>query len=77
MRYVKVKARAGAKKELVGRKGPVLFIAVKEPAEDNRANRRVRELVARESGVPLAVVRLVSGHHAPSKLFVIMGKHED
>lgn len=64
---------AEAKKELVAKKSPDLYdIAVREPAERNLANRRVLELVARELGVSVGKVRLVSGHHNPSKILSVM-----
>lgn len=69
---VRVKVRAGAAKESVVRKsGTVFEISVKEPAAENRANARVRALLARHFGLPLVRVRIVSGHHASSKKFHI------
>lgn len=75
--HVKVRVRAGAKHESVERKGTVLAVAVKEKAEGNRANAKVREIVAREYGVKLSAVRIISGHRAPSKLFLIIGLSEE
>ncbi|HEX8993874.1 MAG TPA: DUF167 domain-containing protein [Candidatus Paceibacterota bacterium] len=72
--YVRVRVSADAKKESVERMRGGLRISVREPAEENRANARVRELVASEYGVPLARVRLISGRHAPSKKFFVMKK---
>ncbi len=46
-------------------------ITVKEPAERNLANGRVRELLAREFGLELRRVRLVTGHHSGSKIFEV------
>ncbi len=68
--HVSVRVTADAKREKVieaarGR----LMIAVKEPAERNAANRRVLELVAAHHHIPKNHVRLVSGHHSPSKVF--------
>lgn len=48
-----------------------LKVWVKAPAERNLANTRVRELVAAHLRVPLAHVRLISGHTSPSKLFSV------
>ncbi len=70
--YVKVRVTAGAKKEQVMRKSETEFaILVREPAARNLANKRVRELLSGAYGVPLGSVRLVSGHHAPSKIFAV------
>lgn len=62
----------GAKKERVEElpKGR-LKISVKEPAKQNLANRRVRELVATHLRLPVAKVRLLSGHTSPSKIFSV------
>lgn len=70
--YISVRVVAGAKVEKLealprGR----LRIWVKEPAERNLANARVRELVAAHLRVPLERVRLISGHTSPSKLFSV------
>ena len=43
-------------------------IETREPAAQNRANTRIRELIAREFGVPLGQVRLLTGHRSRSKI---------
>ncbi|HEY4501527.1 MAG TPA: DUF167 domain-containing protein [Candidatus Paceibacterota bacterium] len=70
--YISVRVVAGAKVEKVEElpKGR-LKISVKVPARQNLANRRVRELVAAHLGLPLARVRLLSGHTSPSKIFSV------
>ncbi|MFA7302768.1 MAG: DUF167 domain-containing protein [Candidatus Paceibacterota bacterium] len=70
--YISVRVVTEAKREKVealprGR----LRIWVKAPAERNLANKRVRELVAEHLHLPLARVRLHSGHTSPSKIFSI------
>ncbi len=70
--YVKVRVQAGAKKEkieIVSEKR--LKISVKEPAEQNLANKRVIELVAQHFKIPKARVRIKSGHHSPSKILSV------
>jgi hypothetical protein len=70
--YIRVKAEPDAKREAVECLGENLYrIAVKEPAEENRANQRIVTLLAKELGVPAAALRLVSGHHGPSKRFLL------
>jgi uncharacterized protein (TIGR00251 family) len=49
-----------------------LHIYVKEPAEGNRANRRVLEIVREKH--PGSMVRMVKGHHSPSKILSIESK---
>jgi uncharacterized protein (TIGR00251 family) len=70
--YIKVRVHAGAKKEEVVEESKTHFIiAVKEPAKQNLANRRVTDLIADHFRVPAKQVRIISGHHSPSKIFSI------
>ena len=69
--YLRVRVTAGAKKESIEQTERGFRISVREKAEENRANTRVRELIANELCVPLARVRIVSGHHAPSKMIAV------
>jgi uncharacterized protein (TIGR00251 family) len=71
--YIKVRVIAGAKKEVFTQKNPDHFeVSVKEPAEQNRANRRVLSLFETHFGIK--GVRLISGHHSPSKILSIPEK---
>lgn len=68
--YVKVRVTPKTKKESVEKISELLFeMAVKEPAERNLANHRVRELLALQYGIDVNAVRIVSGHHSGSKIF--------
>ena len=70
--HIKVKVKTGAKKErCTSIASDVLSVEVKEKPERNMANRRVREIVAKRLSVPLSAVRLIRGHHSPSKIFHI------
>lgn len=76
--YIKVFVTPGAKKERVeetsakgGDRSESLRIAVTEPAEQNRANERVREILAARAGVPVGKVRILTGHHSRSKMISI------
>lgn len=70
--YVRVHVVPGSKRESVKEeKDGTLSITVKEPAEGNQANKRVRELVALRMLLPLSAVRILSGHHSPTKLLTI------
>ena len=63
---------AGAKNEsLVVESDTCFRVAVREPAERNQANVRTRELLATYFGLPVGRVRIVNGHHSPSKLFAV------
>ena len=70
--YVKVRVKTGQKKESVleDSKGN-LQVSVKEKAERNSANARVIKIIAERLGVPVKKVRIVSGHHSPSKMIVV------
>ena len=71
--YIRVHAAAGGKRETVKQESVGVYaISVREPAERNLANIRIRELLAGELKVPLAAVRLINGHHSPTKLFSIL-----
>ena len=71
-KYVHVTVTAGAKKELFIHKNEDHFkIAVKEKAERNMANTRILEIIANHFNVSKNKVRIVNGHHHPSKLLVI------
>jgi uncharacterized protein YggU (UPF0235/DUF167 family) len=70
--YIKVIAEAGAKREQVTRVSAERYtIQVREPAERNMANTRIRTLLARELGVAEGLVRLVAGHRSPHKIFSV------
>ncbi len=73
--YIKVHVIAGAKKELVLKKSSDTYnISVKEPAEQNMANKRILELVADDLKIPRGKIRIVTGHHSPSKILSVMEK---
>lgn len=70
--YVKVRVQTHSKKETFEILEENRFnICVKEKSTQNLANRRVTELVAHHYKVPIKTVRIVSGHHAPSKIFSV------
>lgn len=65
--YIKVKVIAGAKKEKIDKKSEDHYeIWVKEKAENNRANERIIEIF-RHLYIDM-IIRIVSGHHSPSKI---------
>ena len=75
--YLHVRVLPESKKELI----KILstdkwYICVKEPAEQNRANTRVLEIVAEKYGIAPAQVRMIHGHHQPTKLLEIQGLKE-
>ena len=70
--YIKVRVLAGVKKEVIKQISDNHFrISVKEPAQRNLANTRVREILAEQFGISAKEVRIISGHHSPSKIFAL------
>ena len=78
--YVRVFVTPSAKREKVeenhstkfGADVETLVINTKEPASGNRANTRVREIVAEREGKPLCKVRILTGHRSRSKIVSII-----
>lgn len=70
--YIKVRAITKAKEEKVEETSPDhLVVSVREKPENNAANRRILELVAQHFTIPVAKVKILSGHHSPSKMLVV------
>ncbi len=76
--YIRVVVTPGAKREKVAAHpakhpdgGEELAIAVREPATGNRANDRVRELIALRVGAPLGKVRILTGHRSRVKMISV------
>ena len=71
--YIKVRVVAGAKKELFEKVSDDHFkVSVKEKAQMNMANKQVARLLAEYFKMSRKQVRLISGHHSPSKIFDII-----
>jgi uncharacterized protein (TIGR00251 family) len=67
--YIKIKVKTEAKKERFSKISEDHFeIDVKVPAERNMANDRVIELVRNYFKGYNGDIRIVSGHHSPSKI---------
>lgn len=70
MAYIKVWANPGSKKEKVEKIDSSTYeISVKQPAERNLANTRIRELLSLELQIPVQNIRMISGHRSGSKIF--------
>lgn len=71
--YIKAKVKAGQRAEEIKKLNENTFeISVREKAKHNMANTRVIELVAFELGVSVRKVRIINGHHTPTKLLSIL-----
>jgi uncharacterized protein YggU (UPF0235/DUF167 family) len=72
MSTIKVKAFPSSKKEKVVNTGEHTFdMYVREPAQRNMANRRVKELVAHELGVEISSVQMRTGARSRTKTFSV------
>ena len=70
--FVRVHAVPGARKERITKEDATTFtICVKEPAERNLANKRIRDILALEFGVSPLQVRLLTGHRSSSKMYSV------
>ncbi len=70
---IHVKIKPDSKEDKIVQKNDTSFIVqVKEPAEDNRANKRMIELVADKFKIIKSKVKIVTGHHHPSKILEII-----
>jgi uncharacterized protein YggU (UPF0235/DUF167 family) len=73
--YVKITALTGQKQEFLREENNERFVvSVKEKPEQNMANRKILEIIALHFKVPASRVKIVSGHHKPSKIFNIVDK---
>lgn len=70
-----VTVRPGCRTEAIEeRPGGPLFVRVRAPAKEGRANEAVVKLVARHLGVPRSAVRVVRGLRGRDKLLEITGR---
>lgn len=68
--YIKIRAKPGSRKEIVTKVSSDHYdISVVEPAENNYANKRILEIM--RSLYPKTAVRMISGHHSPSKIISV------
>ncbi|MCX6715565.1 MAG: DUF167 family protein [Candidatus Taylorbacteria bacterium] len=68
--YLKITVRPDSAKESIKEQENGRFaISVKEPAEDNRANRRILAMIKKL--YPKEPVKIVAGHHSPRKTILI------
>jgi uncharacterized protein YggU (UPF0235/DUF167 family) len=67
---IKIKVTTGARSEKIVKKSADSYsVSVKEEAERNMANKRVIEIIRKLH--PNKSVKIVKGHHSPSKIIEI------
>lgn len=70
--YVRVRVTPDAKRESFIQVDEKTFsAAVKEPAEQNLANTRVKELVAAHFRMAVGKIQMIAGHRSRQKVFDI------
>ena len=70
---IRVKVTPGARRESFEKTSITEFKCnVKERAENNMANTRVRQLVARHFKMPVSAVRFISGTRSANKVFEVL-----
>lgn len=71
--YIKVRVKAGAKKDEIEKVNENTFnVSVKADARQNMANKSVVRIVARYLEIEENKVRIINGHQSPSKLISIL-----
>jgi len=68
--YIKVHVIAESKEEAISEKNEVLYVSVREKAEQGAANRKMLDLLRVRFGLGKRL-RIVSGHHAPHKIISV------
>ncbi|MCC6290899.1 DUF167 domain-containing protein [Candidatus Nomurabacteria bacterium] len=70
--YLKINVIAGAKRDKIEQVSADHFnITVRAKAEQNLANKSVVRLVAIHLNIPASRIRIVNGHHSPSKMLSV------
>lgn len=70
--HVKVRVEAGARRERVVKISEDVFaISVREAAQHNAANERIRMIIGMRFGVPLRAVRILKGQRSPTKILSV------
>lgn len=70
--HIRVIVTANASKDSCILRGNRFVISTRAKAAMNAANEGVRELLAKYFEIPIAQVRIVSGHQKPSKIISII-----
>ena len=68
--YIKVRVITGAPKEVIQKiEDDVIEMYLREPPERNLANRKVLSII--RDMYPNMPVRMINGHHSPSKMILV------
>jgi uncharacterized protein YggU (UPF0235/DUF167 family) len=71
--YLKLKVQAGAKEEWLEKRSADSYqVAVREPAENGRANREALRILAAHLDKPVGLLRIIRGAHQRSKIIEVL-----
>jgi uncharacterized protein YggU (UPF0235/DUF167 family) len=71
--HVKIKPESKRYEVIVKSEGSYI-VSVKEEAKENKANYAMLLLMADFLDVPVSILRIITGHHSPSKIIEILGR---
>ncbi|MDD4988992.1 MAG: DUF167 domain-containing protein [Candidatus Pacebacteria bacterium] len=70
--YIHIKVKTGARREEFKKISEDHFsVSVREKPERNMANKKICELVAEHFKNTLSKIKMISGHHSPSKILSV------
>ena len=71
--YIKIKVHTNQNKEKLEKVSEDRFECfMKEKAENNAANKKLRELLSEYFGISQGSIKIVKGHHMPNKIILII-----
>ncbi len=71
--HVKIKPES-KRDEVIVKNESSYIVTVKEEAKGNKANYAMLLLMADFLDVPVSILRIITGHHSPSKIIEILGR---
>jgi uncharacterized protein YggU (UPF0235/DUF167 family) len=71
--HIKIKPNSN-KDEVVKKSDASYVVFVREEAKENKANYAMLLLLAEYLNVPVSILRIITGHHTPSKIVEVMGR---
>ena len=71
--HIKIKPNSN-KDEVVKKNDASYVVFVREEAKENKANYAMLLLLAEYLNVPVSILRIITGHHTPSKIVAVVGR---
>lgn len=71
--YIHIRVFTGQKKEEIFEQKPGYFdVFVREKPEQNIANKKTLDLIAKHFSIPVSEITIISGHHKPTKIISLV-----